>query len=93
MGYPCAGARSHRLVSKGYDGGVFPTTRHDGTPVAEDAEIDRDRLVDRGAVDIDVDFLGIRREGIEPSGHPVEDRPEALERPALLGSAIQSLRR
>ena len=39
--------------------------------VADDRQIDRDGLVDRAAVDVDVDLGRIGRERVQPSGHPV----------------------
>src|SRR5690606_21810793 len=40
--------------------------------IADDAEIDRDDLVDRGTVDVDVDLPRSRREGVEASGDAVD---------------------
>ena len=46
--------------------------------VADDRHVDVDVLVDRGRIDIDVDFLRAGREGIEPAGDAVvEARADA----------------
>src|SRR5690606_18412416 len=56
-----------------------------GRAVADDAEVDRDHLVDRGAVDVDVDLLRTRRERVEPPGHAVvEPRADADHHVALV---------
>ena len=39
--------------------------------IADDGEIGLDVLVDRGRVDVDVDLLRSRREGVEPAGDPI----------------------
>ena len=46
--------------------------------IADDGQVDMDGLVDRAAIDIDVDLGRIGREGIEPAGDAVvEPRAEA----------------
>ena len=39
--------------------------------VADQADVDLDVLVDLGAVDLDVDLLGVERVGLDVAGHPV----------------------
>ena len=49
--------------------------------IADDRQIDLDVLVDRGRVDVDVDLLRARREGVEPAGDAVvEARADAIIR-------------
>src|SRR5215210_2334517 len=46
--------------------------------IADDWQVDLDVLVDRGAIDVDVDFLGARGKGVKPSGDAVvETRADA----------------
>ena len=43
----------------------------DRREVADQADVDLDVLVDLGAVDLDVDLLGVERVGLDVAGHPV----------------------
>ena len=57
--------------------------------VADDWDVDPDVLVDRGAVDIDMDLLGARREGIDPAGDAViEARADADHHVAIVHGVV-----
>jgi hypothetical protein len=57
--------------------------------VADDREIDLHILVDRRAVDVDVDFLGPRREGVEAAGDAVvETRADGDHQIAVVHGVI-----
>ncbi len=57
--------------------------------IADDAEIDLDVLVDRGWVDVDVDLLAVRREGVEASGDAVvEARADADHHVAIMHCVV-----
>ena len=53
--------------------------------VADDRHVDLDVLVDRGRIDVDVDLLRVRREGVEPAGDAVvEARADADHQVAIV---------
>ena len=57
--------------------------------VADDAEVDLDVLVDRGRIDVDVDFLAVRREGVEATGDAVvEARADADHQIAIMHRVV-----
>ena len=65
--------------------------------VADDRHVDLDVLVDRGRIDVDVDLLRARREGVEPPGDAVvEARADAdhhvaiVHRPVGLPGAVHA---
>jgi hypothetical protein len=47
--------------------------------IAHDRHVHLDVLVDRGRVDVDVDLLRSRREGVEPARHPVVEARADVE--------------
>ena len=48
--------------------------------IADDTDIDLDRLVDRGRIDVDVDLLRVRREGVDTAGDAVvEARADRID--------------
>ena len=57
--------------------------------IAENADVGAHVLVDRRRVDIDVDLLGVRREGVEPAGDAVvEARADAEHHVAIMHGHI-----
>ena len=57
--------------------------------VADDAEVDLDVLVDRGRVDVDVDLLRLRREGVDAAGDAVvEARADADHQIAVVHGVV-----
>ena len=59
------------------------------TGISDDRQININSLVDRTAIDIDVDFFGLGRERIEASSHPVvEARAEADDQVRLVHRQI-----
>ena len=55
------------------------------TAVAGDGDVGPTHLVELGRVDVDVDDLGLGREGVDLAGHPVvEAAPERDEQVGLL---------
>ncbi len=54
--------------------------------IGDDGKIDADVLVDLRAIDVEVDFLRVGRERIQPPGHPiVEARTQRDHEPLLVG--------
>ena len=57
--------------------------------VGDDRHVDADVLVDRGRIDIDVDLLRVRREGIETARHAiVEARADAQHHIAIVHGVV-----
>src|SRR3546814_18446165 len=63
---------------------------HDAPGVADDGQIDANRLVDGRAIYVDVDLARVRRKGVQPAGHAiVEPRAQADDQVRLVPRPVR----